>query len=80
VVAVISGIVVLGEPVEANLFVGLALIAIGIGVVSLVGEAGGPVAARRPSDAPAGVVSGALAVVDERDRLSYGKTFSPKEL
>ncbi|MDP3046084.1 MAG: EamA family transporter [Chloroflexota bacterium] len=79
VVAVISGIVVLGEPVEANLFIGLALIAVGIGVVSLVGEAGGPVAARHPSDVPARVMAGAVMYTADRDSLFYEKTISPKE-
>jgi drug/metabolite transporter (DMT)-like permease len=80
VVAVISGIVVLGEPVEANLFIGMALIAIGIGVVSLAGEAGGPVAVRRPSDTATGVMAGALALADKDDpRTSDEKTISPKE-
>jgi drug/metabolite transporter (DMT)-like permease len=79
-VAVISGIVVLGEPVEANLFIGMALIAIGIGVVSLAGEAGGPVAVRRLSDTATGVMAGALALADKDDpRTSDEKTISPKE-
>jgi drug/metabolite transporter (DMT)-like permease len=80
VVAVISGIVVLGEPVEANLFIGMALIAVGIGVVSLVGESGGPVASRHLSEAPVTVISGTGGFADHSHRPSQERPVSPKEL
>ena len=52
---------VLGEPVEANLFVGLALMAVGIGVVNLWGE-------RSP-----GPVAGPAATAGERLRSEPGR-------
>jgi hypothetical protein len=84
VVAVISGILVLGEPVEANLFIGMALIATGIGVVSLTGEAGGPVAADpvvagRFPNVPAGVTSGALVYTHRDGPRDTEKTVPSKE-
>ncbi len=79
VVAVLSGIVVLGEPVEANLFIGLTLIALGIGVVSLMGEAGGPIAVRRPSEAPVPVIAEAFVCTDGDGPRHCDKTISPKE-
>ncbi len=79
VVAVISGIVVLGEPVEANLFIGLILIAAGIGVVSMMGEAGGPVAERQPSPAQVPAMVAPFGSVG-RDESSYcEETVSSKE-
>ena len=52
-VAVVSGIVVLGEPLEPNLVLGLALIALGIGIVNLLGEP-------KPDHEPARVLAGAF--------------------